>query len=87
MDALPGGEVIAEIREVAERMPEVLAIEKVFVRRSGIVLHIAVHGQSSPSMSLTDADATGGRVKAAIRQQMTQVGIVLMHMEPFGDTA
>ena len=85
MDASPGGEIIAEIRRVASSVPGVMAIEKVLVRRSGMKYHAGIHVQASASMSLSDAHALGGRVKAAVQQAIPQVDHVLIHMEPFQD--
>lgn len=36
-------------------------------------------------MSLAEAHARGGRVKAAIQESILQVASVLDHMQPFGD--
>jgi len=83
MDATPGGDIPAEIRRVAEGVPEVLAIEKLYVRRSGMNYHAAIHVQARASMSLAEAHSLGGRVKAAIQQALPQVTRVLIHMEPF----
>src|SRR5262245_24851532 len=83
MDAAPGGEIAGEIRSVAGNVPDVLAIEKLQVRRSGMNYHAAIHVQARPSMPLSEAHALGGRVKAAIQQALPQVTRVLVHMEPF----
>lgn len=82
MDATPDGDIVTKIRAIAEKVPEVLAVEKLFVRRSGMVYHVAIHVQTEPSMPLSAAHALGGRVKAAIRQAIPQVEGVLVHMEP-----
>ena len=66
--------------------PDVAAVEKLLVRRSGMVYHVAIHVQASPLMTLSASHALGGRVKAAIRQAFPQVGLVLVHMEPFTDS-
>ena len=86
MDAAPGGEIVAEIRNIARNVPEVLAIEKLQVRRSGMNYHAAIHVQARASMPLSEAHALGGRVKAQIQQSLPQVSRVLVHMEPFEDT-
>jgi cation diffusion facilitator family transporter len=83
MDATPGGEIVAAIRKVAESVPEVRAVEKLLVRRSGMTYHVAIHVQASPAMPLSEAHALGGRVKAAIQESIPQVGPILVHMEPF----
>jgi cation diffusion facilitator family transporter len=83
MDATPDGEIVAEIRKVAESVPDVLAVEKLLVRRSGMVYHVAIHVQACPSMALSESHSLGGRVKAAIQQAIPRVGPILVHMEPF----
>src|SRR5262249_49397115 len=85
MDAAPGGEIAGEIRSVAGNVPDVLAIEKLQVRRSGMNYHAAIHVQARPSMPLSEAHALGGSVKAAIQQTLPQVARVLVHMEPFNE--
>lgn len=83
MDATPDREIVAQIRSVAEKVPDVLAVEKLFVRRSGMVYHIAIHVQAAPQMPLSEAHALGGKVKSAIQDAIPRVGGVLVHMEPF----
>lgn len=83
MDAAPDQDVIAPIREIAVKVPGVMAVEKLLVRRSGMVYHVAIHVQSAPTMSLHDAHSVGGHVKAAIRTAIPQVTSVLVHMEPY----
>jgi len=87
MDAAPEGEIVARIREIAQAVPGVLAIEKLIVRRAGLVYHVTIHVQASPSMPLSDSHALGGRVRAAIRDAIPQSGLVVVHMEPFDATA
>jgi cation diffusion facilitator family transporter len=83
MDATPGNEIISQIRQVAQDVPEVLAIEKVFVRRAGLVYHVVIHVQASGTMSLATSHSLGGRVKATVREQIPRIGSVVVHMEPF----
>lgn len=87
MDATPDGEIVAQIRRLAEKVPNVLAVEKLLVRRSGMVYHVAIHVQAAPLMPLSEAHALGGHVKAAIRQAIPQVEGVLVHMEPFAESS
>lgn len=83
MDASPGDEIVQSVRTVSERVPEVLAIEKLLVRRSGMFYLVDIHVQAAPSMPLSNAHSLGGRVKAEILQALPQVRHVLVHMEPF----
>jgi cation diffusion facilitator family transporter len=87
MDATPDGEIVAEIRKAAESVPGVLAVEKLLVRRSGMFYHVAIHVQASASMALSASHALGGQVKSAIQQALPQAGLILVHMEPFDNSA
>lgn len=84
MDAHPGGEIADRIRATAQNVDGVLAVEKLFVRRAGMVYRVAIHVQAAPEMPLAEAHALGGLVKARIREALPQVQDVLVHMEPFG---
>jgi cation diffusion facilitator family transporter len=83
MDRSAEMEVRAAIRAVAEGVPGVRAVEKLAVRKGGLSLEVAIHVHADPSMTLEEAHALGGRVKATIRTELPRVRDVLVHMEPF----
>jgi cation diffusion facilitator family transporter len=83
MDRAPSLEEIAPVRAAAERVPGVRRIEKLVVRGAGTRWHVDVHVQADPAMSLAEAHALGGAVKAAVRRDVPRVFGVLVHMEPF----
>ena len=83
MDRMPGPEVTEPVRRVAQSVPGVLATEKLYIRRSGTGYRVTIHVQADAMMSLRDAHALSGAVKAAIRATVPQVQYVLVHMEPF----
>lgn len=83
MDRMPGEDVVLPMRRAAESVPGVMAVEKLAVRKSGLNLHATIHVQADSQMSLDAAHQLGGRVKAAMRQQMPRLTEVLVHMEPY----
>ena len=83
MDRSPGEGVLAPIRAAALQVAGVLAIEKLAARRVGTGYRVTVHVQASPSLSLADAHALGGRVKHVITSVNPRVHAVLVHMEPY----
>jgi cation diffusion facilitator family transporter len=87
MDKMPGGEIVGRVRSAAKAVPGVKAIEKLTVRRAGMVFYVDIHVQADPQMSLHDAHELSGAVKAAVRQAERRVQGVLVHMEPFGEHA
>lgn len=83
MDAKPDDGIIAQIRQVAEGVPQVKATEKLFVRRAGMEFLVHIHVQADPSLSLADAHTLGHQVQTAIKSALPNVAAVLVHMEPF----
>ena len=87
MDRMPGDIIVAPIRGAALGVPGVKAIEKVHVRKSGMTYRVTLHVQADGSLSLEDAHIISGCVKSAIRAASPQVDSVLVHMEPYHETA
>ncbi len=83
MDRAPSDELLAEIDRSARTVSEVLATEKIRVRKIGPILAIELHAQSDPNLSLHEAHIVSGKVKTAIRRDLPAVRDVLVHMEPF----
>lgn len=83
MDRTPEPEILQRIRETAGKVPDVMAIEKLAVRRAGMFLFIEVHVQAQPAMTLEAAHALSGLVKHTLRTTIPQVAGVVVHMEPY----
>jgi cation diffusion facilitator family transporter len=83
MDRMPGSEIVEPVRAAAQSVPGVLAVEKLTVRRAGMVYHVDIHVQADANMSLHDSHELSGAVKAAIREAANRVQSVLVHMEPY----
>ena len=83
MDRAPDASVIGVVSEAALGTSDVLAIEKLKIRKTGTAYYVDIHVQADPAMSLHDAHILSGRVKTAIRQRMPAATGVLIHMEPF----
>ncbi len=87
MDRTAGEEILEPICRAALGVPDVLAIEKLAVRRSGMIFRATLHVQTWPRMPLDEAHVVSGKVKSAIRDAVPQVQYVLVHMEPYEGTA
>jgi cation diffusion facilitator family transporter len=81
LDAHPG-ELVSRVRQTAESVPGVVHVEKVFARKSGGTYHVDMHLHVDPNLTVRDAHALGGKVKATIREKNPAVRDVLMHIEP-----
>jgi cation diffusion facilitator family transporter len=83
MDRAPDSAILDRIEAAACAVPDVRATEKLKVRRHGLAYLADLHVQADPELSLAEAHALGGRVRAAIRESVPEVADVLIHMEPF----
>jgi cation diffusion facilitator family transporter len=83
MDRTPGPDLVAVVERAARSVPGVLAIEKVALRKAGMVYRVTLHVQTEPRTPLDEAHVLGGRVKGAIMTALPDVQSVLVHMEPF----
>lgn len=83
MDRMPGEEIVRPVRDAAVRVPGVMAVEKLHVRKTGMQYRVTIHVQANPAMSLDAAHRLGGCVKGAIMDAVPSVSYVLVHMEPY----
>jgi cation diffusion facilitator family transporter len=83
MDRRPGEDVVGAVRQAAESVEGVRAVEKCNVRRAGLVFYVDIHVQADPEIPLVDAHVLSGKVKGAIRTAVPRVSGVLVHMEPY----
>jgi len=83
MDRSAEPEIRTRIHEIASAVPDVRAVEKVIVRRAGMVYFADLHVHADPAMPLRDAHVVSGKVKSAIKAAIPSVRGVLVHMEPF----
>jgi cation diffusion facilitator family transporter len=81
MDAEPK-ELIEEVRKVAAGVPGVMFVEKVRARKSSMRYWVDMHVEVDPGMTVRDAHALTGKIKAAVRGAIPAVKDVLIHVEP-----
>ena len=82
MDATPDPQLTAQIREVAQKVAGVDAVEKCFARRMGYHLWVDMHVHVNPTMTVLDSHTLAHAVKDSIRAEMPHVYDVLIHIEP-----
>jgi cation diffusion facilitator family transporter len=83
MDRTPGPDVMAPVRQAADGVEGVCLVEKLAIRRTGLTYDINLHVQADPSLTLLEAHALGGAVKAAIRSALPSASAIHVHMEPY----
>ncbi len=82
MDTMPRGDMIERVRRVAETVPGVLGIEKIFARKTGLGYHVDLHIEVDPRLTVEAGHAIAGRVRTQVRAELGWVADVLVHVEP-----
>ena len=79
-------ELIDEIKERSLTVDGIMGTEKCFVRKSGTKYHIDLHALVQRNLTVEEGHMIAHRLKDSLREQMPQLGHVLIHIEPFNDT-
>jgi cation diffusion facilitator family transporter len=82
LDTMPEPEKMAEIREVASRVPGTLGIEKCFARRTGLRYHVDLHLEVDPEMTVRESHEVATEVKHRLKDHLHWIADVLVHVEP-----
>lgn len=82
MDRAPDQELTDRIRTIAKTIPGVDDIDKCFVRKMGYHFFVDIHVMVDAQMTVERSHGIGHQVKNQIRQEITNVSDVLVHIEP-----
>jgi cation diffusion facilitator family transporter len=82
MDRAPRGEVVDQIRDIAQRAPGVARVEKCFVRKMGYQYFVDMHVEVDPQMTVARAHSIAHDVKNRVREALPKVRDVMVHIEP-----
>lgn len=74
--------VTEQARRIAEAVPGVRGVEKLFTRKSGMRYWVDMHVEVDPETSVRQAHHVAHQVKDAIREAAPNVQDVLIHIEP-----
>jgi divalent metal cation (Fe/Co/Zn/Cd) transporter len=74
---------VDEIRQVANQVPGVRAVEKLRVRKTGIEYLADIHIQVDAALSVEEGHRIGHQVKDLLIKQFGSLRDVLVHLEPF----
>jgi len=81
-DTMPPDELTSEISDVARSVAGVQAIDKVFARKTGLQYHIDLHIEVDPALTVAASHAIAGHVRSKLKQDLSWVADVLVHVEP-----
>ena len=83
MDEAASGQLIKKVMTVAENTPGVLAVEKIYARKSGLNFIVDIHVEVNKGLSVQEGHAIATEVKNRICHKLPEVNSVLVHIEPY----
>jgi len=83
VDTMPDEAQMAEIRDVAMRVPGARRIEKCFARKTGLRYHVDLHLEVDPDLTVRASHEIARQVKNRIKSRVEWVEDVLVHVEPY----
>jgi cation diffusion facilitator family transporter len=75
-------DLIADIRKVALTVDGVEATEKCFIRKAGMKYHVDLHATVNANITVKHGHDIAHRLKDTLRNDIPQLGHVLIHIEP-----
>lgn len=82
MDAAPAKEIVMKVRELSGAVPQVMGIEKCYVRKMGFDYYVDLHIEVDGKLTVDEGHRISHLVKDAILTSNLRVTNVLVHVEP-----
>lgn len=82
MDGTPGAEIVNKVRALASENPDVLLVEKCYVRKMGFDYFVDIHIQVQDTLSVRRGHEIAHAVKDVLLQRDLNIKDVLVHVEP-----
>ncbi len=75
--------LVEQIRLESMKVEGIRGTEKCLIRKAGMQYHVDLHAKVDADITVKEGHALAHRLKDALRQEMPQLGNVLIHIEPF----
>jgi len=75
-------DLVEEIREVSCQVKGVIFTEKCFIRKAGMKYHVDLHAVVDATISVKEGHDIAHILKDTLRNEIPQLGHVLIHIEP-----
>lgn len=75
-------DLILDIRHVSHKVDGLIDTEKCFIRKAGMKYHVDLHAVVNANISVKEGHDIAHKLKDTLREQIPQLGHVLIHIEP-----
>jgi cation diffusion facilitator family transporter len=82
MDEHVYDDLIGQIREIAQAVPGIVGTEKCFIRKAGMKYHVDLHAVVDGNLRVKEGHDLPHNHKDALRNELPNLGHVLIHIEP-----
>lgn len=76
-------ELCIEINKISKTVDGIYDTEKCFIRKAGMQFHVELHASVDAHISVKEGHDLAHQLKNTLREQLPQLGHVLVHIEPF----
>lgn len=84
MDEHRYDELVENIRKVSMTVLGIVATEKCFIRKAGMKFHVDLHAIVDGKLTVRQGHEIAHKLKDTLRNEIPQLGHVLIHIEPNG---
>lgn len=74
--------LVEEIRTISLTVEGIVATEKCFIRKAGMIYHVDLHAIVDADISVREGHDLAHKLKDKLRNDLPQLGHVLIHIEP-----
>jgi cation diffusion facilitator family transporter len=78
-------ELVEHIRKVSQTVDGIITTEKCFIRKAGMTYHVDLHATVDADITVKYGHEIAHRLKDTLRNDMPQLGHILIHIEPKAD--
>jgi cation diffusion facilitator family transporter len=75
-------DLIEDIRRVSLTVNGIIATEKCFIRKAGMIYHVDLHAVVDATITVKQGHDLAHQLKDTLRKEIPQLGHVLIHVEP-----
>ena len=82
MDEHLNEDLITAIRKVAQQVDGIVNTEKCFIRKAGMKYHVELHAIVNSAITVREGHTLAHVLKDTLREEISELGHVLIHIEP-----
>jgi cation diffusion facilitator family transporter len=82
MDEHLNEDLVDEIRKISLQVEGIIDTEKCFIRKAGMQYHVDLHAIVDANISVKEGHELAHKLKDTLRQEIPELGHVLIHVEP-----